>query len=184
MALLHETTVFNVKTTLNRWFVEKISEIELPFYFGTNTFTATNGIVFNWPEKTIVTPTFSLHHMPVNHRRRYQGDVAQDGLRAVQKGALLEINAWVSRDDKYNGQDYWDARLQYMQGMVEQLHVQYPRIVIRNFLNDPAYPAATEYLISLGDLDTPTVGPDANPSIRRSRSLIRYDWTLRAVTQG
>lgn len=173
---MHVTSVNNVEASLNLHFVDKLSAIDRPAWF------ASYNIAYNWPEDELVTPCFSFTHLPVGVEMPYQGNVESDSFAVSVGSAILEINCWVSRDDKYNNQDVWMARLQYMHSMVQQVMTREPVVVIQDVVTDPSYPTPAGYKIDLARLTNPATLPDdANPSIRRRRLLISYMWRIRAA---
>lgn len=173
---MHVTNINNVEASLNLHFVDRLSAISLPAWF------ALYNIAYNWPEEELNTPCFSFTHLPVSTEMPFQGNVESDTLSVSVGSAILEINCWVSRDDVYNGQQVWVARLQYMHSMVQQVMTREPIVVIQDVVTDPNFPTPAGYKIDLMRLTNPATLPDdENPSIRRRRLLINYMWRVRAV---
>lgn len=169
---MHVTNTSNVEATLNAHFRTALSNLSLPSFFsGSITFTQ------NWSEIEAVLPCFSVHHLPIAHIDRWQGRGATNSLSAVRAHSLMEISAWVTRDQKQSGQDVWQARLRYMQSMVEQVAIQSPRVVIKDYTT-PASPAVTLFAVRMGDLRIVQTGKDPNPAIERRKFQIDYEWEL------
>lgn len=175
MTLLHETNEFNVTASINAAYAEALTAIVLPDWL---TLSATP-IVYNWSDIALNTPCFSFIHFTGSSSDRYQGrtDGINNGL--MYNTGILEIDAWVSRDQKYNGQDVWAARLAYMKGMVTSANAGLPVVIIYDY-TIPAAPIATGYKVNMETLNDVQVAADENPSIMRKRFLINYHWHLRA----
>lgn len=170
---LHVTNAGNVEGTLNSFFVERLALIDPP------TFLPTYGTVAYWPEAEMSPPCFSFVHLPVMTMQMWQGNAEGDGVNALRQHALMEIDAWVNRDAKINGQEVWVRQLQYMTSMVRKVVASNPTIVIKDYLSDPASASLTQYNIKLGDIDEKDTLPDTNPAIKRRRMLLQYWWVAR-----
>lgn len=173
---MHATNTSNVEATLNAHFRAALNAISLPSYF-SSTITVTQ----NWSEIEAVLPCFSFHHLPVTKVDRWQGrNSGVEGVSAVRSHALMEVSAWVSRDQKVSGQDVWQARLRWMQSMIEEVYIQAKSIVIKDF-TAPAAPVATLFIIRTSDLAPIQTAPDQNPAIERRKFQMSYNWELRAT---
>lgn len=171
---MHVTNTSNVEATLNGHFRTALSNISLPSYFsGSITFTQ------NWSEIEAVLPCFSVHHLPIAHIDKWQGRAENATTSAVRSHALMEISAWVTRDQKMSGQDVWQARLRWMQSMIEEVYIQSKSVIIKDY-TVPAVPVASAYLIRLNDMNIVQTAPDKNPAIERRKVQISYTWELRA----
>lgn len=175
MSLLHVTSAANVEATLNALFVQQLGLIELPPYITSYTTVA------NWPENKITPPCFSFIHMPITTRATGQ-TVEIDGVSLERVDAMLEISAWVNKDMTYNGQLIWQPALQYMASMVRQVKMANPVIQIQDYQSDASYPAASQYVVHLGDMDEKNTLQDPNPAIKRRRMCIYYWWNARVNT--
>ena len=170
---MHVTSIANVETTLNTWFTGELQALELPAYLPTISY------VYEWPQITANLPCFSFNHNPVGVYANYQGNVENDALSVMKAHGILEVNAWVSRDQKYNGQDVWRARLNTMRQMVIDVRNKHSVVTLQDSQTSPDYPIEVNYKIDLGDITTPQIGRDINPAIERCRMLINYHWHSR-----
>lgn len=170
---LHVTNAYNVEGTLNNFFADRLALIDLP------SFLPTYNTVAYWPENEMPTPCFSFIHLPVMTMQVAQGNAEGDGVNTLRQHALLEIDAWVNRDARINGQEVWIPCLQYMTSMVRKVIASNPTVVLRDYLSTPDYPSLTTYNIKLGDMDEKDTLPDKNPAIKRRRMLLSYWWFAR-----
>lgn len=171
---MHETNTSNVEATLNAHFRTALGSISVPSYFSSSI-----TIVQNWIQKETTLPCFSIHHIPLRRSDKWQGRVEKNGVRVVRARGLLEINAWVTSDQRVSGQETWQAELRYMQSMVEQAYAVSNTVIIKDYTT-PASPTATSYRVRLGDLDVIQTADDPNPAIKRRKIQIGYEWELRA----
>lgn len=178
MATLHETVAYNVRASLNAHFIEQLALFDRPQWLQPSHWP-TSMVVLNWPEIAANMPCFSINHLPGFNNDIYQGRSALPGEKAIPETALLEINAWVSRDQKVNNQEVWQPRLGFMEGMVKQAYLAHPTVVIQDYLGVPNSPLPTNYRVVMEDLATPITTPDTNPAIERVRMLITYRWNMR-----
>ena len=170
---LHETTVFNAEASLNDWLRSQIATFALPAWMG-----GTVHFITDWPEIEKSLPCISVAHLPGYRRGEYErGDVSA---RQMLARGLVDVSAWVSRSQLYQGQEVWLPRLRFMEGMIEQAHAGAVAIVIRDYLTSLSNPQDTPYRIILGDISVVQTGPDPNPDIERRRALINYRWFLRS----
>lgn len=176
MTTIHVTSPANVETTLNMWFAEQLSYIELPAYFDT----AGYNIAYEWPEVPLVPPCFSFNHRSVMRENKFQGNVASDGESVVCAYAQMDINCWVSRDQKYQDRDIWRPRLQWMEMAVNAIYTLYPTVVIQDTQSNPDYPMPVQYKINLSNLQYKDTGADPNPAFKRRWIMLSYNWMLRA----
>jgi hypothetical protein len=93
---------------------------------------------------------------------------------------MLEISAWVSRDQKYNNLDVWEARLSVMAGMITKAVIANPVILISDYYTSQTAPALTGYKVNLKIPEFVQNAQDPNPAIERRRALVGYFWDLRA----
>lgn len=174
MAVLHETSPFNIQATLTDWYTRTLATIDRPAYLPSYT------VVVDWQDIPLALPCFSISHIPVGSFRRWQGDVESTITSVVRSVGLLEINCWVSRDQKHAGQDVWSARLNFMESMVRHVHQTAPVLVLSDFMALPGNPIETEYLVRQEDLNIIQTAQDANPAIMRRRVQVKYTWNQRA----
>lgn len=173
--MVHVTSVYNVEPSINKAYEDGLNAIiTLP------TWMVTPRIVYNWPEIAASTPCFSIIHFTGSSSDDYQGRSDADGNSTMRNTGLLEISAWVSRDQKYNGLEVWTARLRYMQSMLQQVHTKLSTVRVLDFENNPSSPAAAPFRVVISNMNEVQVANDENPSIRRKRFLINYHWHLRA----
>lgn len=162
------TSSFNVEASLNAWLIAEVATASKPGWLAVVT------VVVNHEEVTASLPCLSVTHIPVSARDAYQGRIVSATQVGRAMTALMEINAWVSRDD-YG----WQAQLRTMQRIVEQAATQDVGVLILDYESNTASPAATGYRVLLDDLQILTAPPDPNPNIERRRMQITYRWTLR-----
>lgn len=174
MTSLHVTNTFNVEGTLNSFFADRLALIDLPSFL-----PAMPSMVAYWPESELPTPCFSFVHIPVMTQQTVQGNAEMDGVNVMQSNALMEIDAWVNRDNRVNGQEVWIPCLQYMVSMVKKVVASNPTIVIKDYLSDSEAGSLTSYNIKLGNMDEKDTLPDTNPAIKRRRMLLTYWWLAR-----
>jgi hypothetical protein len=178
MTTLHETVAYNVRASLNAHFIEQLALFDRPAWLQPSHWPGSM-VVLNWPEIAANIPCFSINHLPGFNTDTYQGRNAGIGEKAIPEVAICEINAWVSRDQRWNNQDVWQPRLGFMEGMVKQAHLAAPAVVIKDYLGVPNAPLPTNFRVMLEDLATPSVSPDINPAVERVRMLITYRWNMR-----
>jgi len=174
MTTLHATTHFNVEASINAALQTALNAISVP------AFMTTPAVVFNWPEIAESTPCFSIAHFTDNQSDAYQGRNDAAGVTTVRDSGMLEISAWVSRDQKYNGLDVWQARLSFMAGMISKAVNSQPVILIRDYVTSQTSPALTGYKVNMQACEFVEVAKDPNPAIQRRRALVRYWWDIRA----
>jgi hypothetical protein len=136
--------------------------------------------VYDWPQITAQLPCFSFNHLPVGSYGHYQGNAETDNSSVMKSHAMIEVNAWVSRDQKYNSQDIWKARLLYMEQMVVEVRNRHSVVTLQDSQTAPQYPIQVCYKIDLGDLSIAQTAKDGNPAIERCRMLINYQWHSRS----
>lgn len=170
MTALHATNRFNVEATLNKWLFDSLAAITLPSWITSYSF------VQNMPESELKTPSFSVHHFQVSNLDLWQGRNAEVSTKAVRAVGLMEINIWVNRD----ANTAWNAQLRFMEGMVDDVYVANPTVVIDDYVNNTSAPDAVTYKIDLGNMNKYETAPDLNPNIMRRRMQIRYEWSLRS----
>lgn len=171
---MHVTNDFNVEASINAALVTALAAITPPAWFTAPV------VVFDWPEITANTPCFSIIHMPNTLSDVYQGRGDGAGNSTVSANGMLEVSAWVSRDQKYNGQDIWVPRLRFMDSMISSVYAATPIILIKDYSVTPAAPTGTGYKVDIRNLMFEQTADDPNPAIRRRRALITYHWNLRA----
>lgn len=168
MAIVHPSSVFNVRATINQWFQTTVNTFTLPSWASAFTY------VFTMPEQGISVPCYSLFHIDVSQTREYQGNHASETEYGQVATALLEVSAWVSRSDPN-----WLAQLGLMESLARAAVGTSQGIVIQNYLTVPGTPTATTFKIDLGEFETLETSPDPNPDIVRKRMLMRYNWVYR-----
>ncbi len=169
---IHETSTFNVEATLTQWYIDRLGEVQLPVWLPNPT------IVVDWQDIPSSLPCWSISHIPVGFSPRYQGDVEDNGTSVIRASAILEINAWVSRDQKYMGGDIWKARLTFMVSAVQTIWNHNKAIPLQDF-SAPGNPLPTNYLVRLNNMNVVQTARDTNPAIERRRMLINYNWHMR-----
>lgn len=167
MTTLHATSVYNVRGSVNSWFATKAATLTLP---ASVTYT----LIVQWPETDMPVPSIALTHADVSRTKDAMGRVVGGGYGGSAAG-LLDISAFVSRNNRN-----WQAQLSALQSVIEAVFAGTGAIGIKDYLTTPNAPTTTVYGVRFGSLDMGETMPFAgNPDIMRSRSLIRYDWTLR-----
>lgn len=174
MTTVHATNSFNVEASINDAYKTALLAITLP------SFLPSVSVVFNWPEIEANLPCFSIVHFTGSSSDRYQGRVDTNTTSVMYNTGILEISAWVSRDQKVNGQDVWAAQIAFMKSMIEAVHTRTSVIRLSDYTSNPASPSTVNYKINISDLNEVQVAEDVNPSIRRKRFLINYNWHHRA----
>lgn len=178
MTILHETSTWNVESTLTRYFTDALADIvrppQLPGY----------EIVVNSPETPItasVTPCFSFRNIPAGTRYPFQGNAVGDGKKGGRSLSIFEVSGWTSRKELVNSQLVWAAQLAIMQSMVEVVVTTANNgIQVLDYSGNPNIAVETPYLIRLIELEVVDTAPDPNPSLVRRRMLVSYSWTQRA----
>lgn len=173
MTTLHATTNYNVEASINQAFATALGAITLP------SFLSTPAIVYDWPDITGSTPCFSIVHMPSTLSDRYQGRTDGSNTGVTAASGMMEISAWVNREQKYNNQDVWMPRLRFMGSMIESAYAGLSVILIKDYTSTPASPSSTVYKVNMNNLNFVQVAADPNPAIERRRALITYFWNLR-----
>lgn len=174
MTTMHVSSVYNVEPSINTAFQTALNAVTLPAWLSQPT------IVFDWPEITASLPCFSFVHMTPSMSDNHQGRVDGAGNSTVAASGMLEISAWVSRDQKYNGQDIWVARLRFMESMIASAYASLPVVVIKDYATSPTSPTSAQFRVVMNNLNFVQTASDPNPAIQRKRALITYHWNLRA----
>lgn len=176
MTTLHATSTYNVEPSINAALASALTAISLPAWltFGQST------VVYDWPEITENLPCFSIVHFTDNLSDLYQGRNDSAGATTVRDTGMLEVSAWVSRDQRYNNQDVWTARLRFMAAMISKAVNSNAIILIRDYATSPTTPALTGYKVNMNVPEFVQTADDPNPAIRRRRALVSYWWDLRA----
>lgn len=175
MTTLHATSTYNVEPSINAALASALAAISLPAWltFGQSM------VVYDWPEITENLPCFSIVHFTNNASDRYQGRGDGTGAIAVTTTGMLEISAWVSRDQKYNNQDVWMARLRYMESMITKAVISNAIIRLSDYTT-PGSPTTINYKANLSVPEFVQTADDPNPAIRRRRATVSYWWDVRA----
>lgn len=176
MTTLHVTNDFNVEASINAAIQTALAAVTLPAWL---TF-ASNSVVVDWPEITENTPCFSIAHFDNTSSDNYQGRGDGAGNRAVRENGLMEVSAWVSRDQKYLGQDIWVARIRYMESMIKSVFIAAPTVLIKDYYTSLTAPALTGYKVNMGVPGFVQTRPDPNPAMMRRKAVVSYWWDLRA----
>lgn len=171
---MHATSVYNVEPSINVAFQTVLNAISLPAWL------TQPAIVYDWPDITGSLPCFSVFHMTPSMSDTYQGRKDSAGNSTVAASGMMEISAWVSRDQKYNGQDVWVARLRFMESMIASVYASLPVVVIKDYETSPTSPTSAAFRVVMRDLTFVQTAEDVNPAIKRKRALITYNWNLRA----
>ncbi len=167
MTTLHPTNTFDVRASVTSWFATKAATLTLPHGVAYT-------LVEKWPESGITPPAISVIHADISRDLNSLGRVVGDGYGAAAAG-LLDASAWVSRNNKN-----WQMQIAVLQSVIEAVFASAGTIPLNNYLSTPSTPAATSYGVRIIDMKPGETMSDAgNPDIMRSRSLIRYEWTLR-----
>lgn len=174
MTTMHVTNDFNVEASLNGALTTALAAIT------PTAWLAAPAVVYDWPEIEHSTPCFSIIHFTNALSDNYQGRGDGAGNSTVRASGLMEVSAWVSRDQKYNNQDIWVARIREMEAMISSVYIANPVILIKDYLTSQSAPALTGYKVNLANLEFVQTADDPNPAIRRRKALISYFWDLRA----
>lgn len=173
--MVHVTSPYNVEASINAYFADQLTYLLRPDYMPTMP-----ALVYDWPEIEASLPCFSFIHLPASFSDDFMGRVETVSQSVVEGRGMLEISAWVSRDQLYSGQSIWMAQLRWMQSMVAQVYATSGRIVIEDYAPLATSPSSTRYLVTLTNMSTVQTAKDPNPAIERRRMLLAYMWHLRA----
>lgn len=169
MPALHSTNTFNVRASFNQWIKDALASITM-IHSTTYTFVDT------WPETTMPTPAISVIHADVGRASEYLGKLADTNLRGVSAVGLADVSVWVSRSNTN-----WQAHQNILISAVEAVFGGTISVPVLNYMSTPQTPAATTYIIRIANLDMGgTIADTGNPDIMRTRSQLRYEWTLRS----
>lgn len=171
---MHVTNAYNVEASINQAFVTALNAITPP------AFLSQPAIVFDWPDIAASTPCFSIVHLPNTLSDVYQGRNDAAGNSTVAASGMMDISAWVSRDELYNGQSIWMPRLRYMESMIASAYASLAVIAIKDYTVTPASPTSAAFRVAVRNLNFVQTAEDVNPAIERRRALITYKWDLRA----
>lgn len=167
---LHGSNTFNVEASLNAWVTRRLNEIERPDWL------ADLHIITHYEDIPARLPCISITHLPV-----YRGGKWERGGEAAHLArAMLDANCWVSRSQTYAGQNVWQARLRWMQSMVEQVFGAEQTVVIQDFDTSLVARQDTAFRVFFADMNVVQTGTDPNPDIERRRILINYRWFARS----
>jgi len=170
MTTIAAASVFNVEATLNAWLAAALAAFTRPAWLPDAP-----AVILTVPETTAVLPAFSVHHIPVNSYDAWQGRAVGGGYAGVRCVALMEVNAWVSRNSRN-----WQAQLRTMQDMVMTVYTETGGVEIKDYATNQSSPTETGYLIRLTQLTTVPTAPDPNPDIMRARMHLRYWYIYRS----
>lgn len=154
---------------MNRWLVDGLNDISKPSWLPSYA------IAMNIPQGGVVPPCFSVTHLPVSRRARWQGGHVGDGVLGRRAAALMDVGVWVSRQNAA-----YIAQVGAMVALLEALVTSTPVVPVFDYWSNPAVPVLTGHKIVIGDMDITETAQDPNPDIYRRRALIRYDWTVRS----
>lgn len=171
---MHVTNDFNVEASIFAALAAALTAITPPAWL------TTPAVVYDWPEITANTPCFSIIHFTNSLSDVYQGRGDGAGNSTVHASGLMEVSAWVSREQKYSGQDIWAARLRYMDSMISSVYAANPVILLKDYTTSQTAPTNAGYKVNLHNLEFVQTADDPNPAIRRRKALISYFWDLRA----
>lgn len=173
---MHVTSAFNVEASINNTI-----SAALAAFTGLPAWMPAPAFVFDWPDIEERLPCFSFAHFPGSLSDDYQGRAETYTTSVMRSTGILEVSVWVSRDQKYNGQDVWMPRQRFMVDMLKEVVVKNKTIRISDYITDAASPTTADYRVAMGDMNEVQVLQDANPAIERRRFLINYSWHLRAI---
>lgn len=174
MTTLHVTATFNVEASINAALQTSLNAISLPAYLSSIP------IVLNWADIQASTPCFSIVHFTDNVSDNYQGRNDSAGNITARDAGMLEISAWVNREQLYNNQDVWSARLSFMAGMISSAVMSNRVIVISDYMTSLTSPPLTGFKVNMKVPEFVQTAQDPNPAIERRRALVSYFWDLRA----
>jgi hypothetical protein len=163
MPTIHSTSTFNVEATLNKWLQEGLAALAKPAWL------ASYSLAFNQPETPIVTPAFSVVHLPDQQDTDWMSK--NPGINAA---GIIEIGLWVARSAT------WNAQIKTMQAMVESVAAGDTSITIYDYLTNPASPSPTLYKINIAGVQAVSTPPSPNPDLLHRRLRIGYSWVLRS----
>lgn len=169
MTTVHETSTFNAEASMNLWLQTGLADITKPAWLPAYT------IALNMPQGGITPPCFSVIHLPVSRRSRWQGDNVGNGKTGRRAASLMDVSIWVSRQNAA-----YMAQAMAMTAMLEGVVMGTQTVPFYDYWSNPAVPVLTAYKIVLGDMNIAETETDPNPDIYRRRVLIRYDWTVRS----
>jgi len=169
---LHPTNTFNVEASLNEWIKRGLNDIERPAWL------AELHIITHHEDIPALLPCISVTHLPMYRGGKYE----RGGQSAHLARAILDVSCWVSRSQTYAGQNVWQARLRWMQSMVEQVFGAEQTVVIQDFDTSLQARQDTAFRVFFADANVVQTGVDPNPDIERRRILINYRWFSRSET--
>jgi hypothetical protein len=173
MPFTHVTGEYNVESTLRNWLYVQITDNRPPLVSATR-------INFDFPEKPIVPPCWSVHFLDVTPGRPLQGDYVGDNQHGRQMFGLAEVSAWVTRQANPG----WRGQLaQMVDAVTKAVHsVQSVggNVIIKDFYTSTSAPANVTYRITIEGCEVRTPPTDPNPDFERRRILIPYFWVERA----
>jgi len=169
MTTIAQTSVFNVQASLNAWLRGELAGISKPSWLPAYTLTTSN------PEAAASMPAFSVNHIPVAADDRWQGRAVGGTSKGLHGRGIMEINVWVSRSARN-----WLAMKRTMTDMVLTAAGRTTAVVIDDHAANLNSPAATSYLVRIGDVQPVETAADPNVDVERQRILVDYEWTYRS----
>ena len=171
---MHATSSFNVEASINQALVTALNAISPPAWLPQPA------IVMDWPEIADSMPCFSIVHMPATFSDVYQGRNDAAGNSTTHAAGMMEVSAWVSRDQKYGSQDVWMPRLRFMASMIETVYTALAIIAIKDYTVSLTAPTSTGFRVAMRNMTFVQTAADPNPAVERRRATITYMWDRRA----
>lgn len=155
--------------SFDKWFQDNITATK-------PAWMTTCPVNFDYPRIPLVYPSFSVTHFESSETRIGSSDIVDfySGVqyKGVQKTHVLEISAWVTRENQN-----WRRDLRQMGDMIQSLLRQTRAVAINNIYGDLA---ATGAIIRIIEVRQAQVAPDqANANVERSRFVVTLHWVER-----
>jgi len=172
MTFNHPYGDYNVEGSLNKWFETNLTAAGLPSWMPSAR------VVYGWDEESPLINGHSGHAFSVTYlgsdgTRPYQGRRMEASAIGDRREGLLEINAWVSKQQAGNS---YRQRLAQAGDMVGHLLASARSVQINHVYGSLTKPTAIGAVVRLMDYNEPSVGADPNPDMLRRRFVVRYQW--------
>lgn len=171
MTTLDAANSLNVEGTINAAVRAALASITPPSAW----LPTTPPLVLIWDDVPASLPCFALAYLGEDQITSFQGQVVGNGKAGRMLLGVAELSAFVTKDNQN-----WHAQLRTMQAMIQHVVLLNTVMVMQDYTTNPGSPAPTGYKIFLDGIGTASTGPDPNPAIVRSRTLIRYRYVARA----
>lgn len=168
----HPGAQYNVAGSFNDFFARQLTAAGLPDWMPTAV------VNYDYPQKPLTFPSFSVTHLPSTPREMAQGRHLDPGWKGAEQIGLADIRAWESlrRASGAHGRN-----LAVMRDMVARVFATGAATPILDVYGSLAAPTGNGTIIRMSPVREVGQGPDPNPDITSRRFLVEYRYLERAT---